>query len=109
MKPLIWMGDSRKTVREFSAEARHEAGVELMAVQAGLTPTDWKPMTGIGVGVKEIRIRAGNAYRVIYLAKFPEAAYVLHAFVKKTPKTAKHDLDLAEGRYKDVLAARKAK
>lgn len=109
MKPLTWMGDSRKAVREFSATARHEAGVELMAVQAGDDPTDWKPMTSIGVGVKEIRIRAENAYRVIYLAKFPEAVYVLHAFVKKTPKTAKHDLDLAEDRYKAVLAARRAK
>lgn len=103
------MGDSRKAIREFSPAARHEAGIELMAVQAGQDPTNWKPMTSIGVGVKEIRIRAGNAYRVIYLAKFPEAVYVLHAFVKKTPKTARYDLDLAEARYKGVLAARRAK
>jgi phage-related protein len=107
MKPLIWMGDSRKAVKAFAAPARHEAGVELMAVQAGENPSDWKPMTSIGVGVKEIRIRAGNAYRVIYLAKFSEAVYVLHAFVKKTPKTAKHDLDLAGERYREALAARR--
>ena len=57
-------------------------------------------MKSIGQGVKEIRIDEGGAYRVIYVAKFEDAIYVLHAFQKKTHKTAKKDIDLARERYK---------
>lgn len=61
-------------------------------------------MASIGAGVSEIRIReAGGAFRVIYVAKFEEAVFVLHCFQKKTQKTARHDVDLASHRYKDLL------
>eukprot|EP01034_Spumella_vulgaris_P022361 gene22361-28482_t len=56
-------------------------------------PSDFKPMTTVGAGVFEIWVRSGNQYRVIYAAKFSVAVYVLHAFVKKTQKTAAPDLD----------------
>ncbi|EQD53998.1 protein containing DUF891 [mine drainage metagenome] len=60
-----------------------------------------------GQGVKEIRIRdATMAYRVIYVAKFADAIYVLHCFQKKTEKTSKADLDLAAKRYNDILKER---
>ena len=65
-------------------------------------------MTTVGAGVFEIRVRAGNQYRVIYVAKFSEAVYVLHAFVKKTQKTAAPDLELAHNRYNALLNTRKA-
>lgn len=55
----------------------------------------------IGSGVTEIRVHTeGGAFRVLYVATFPEAVYVLHAFQKKTQKTAKADLSLATTRYK---------
>jgi len=58
-------------------------------------------MKAIGPGVNEIRVRAeSGAFRVLYVATFPEAVYVLHAFQKKTQKTAKADLSLATTRYK---------
>ena len=61
-------------------------------------------MIGVGQGVKEIRIRdAAGAFRIIYLAKFPDAIYVLHCFQKKTQKTSRADLHLAETRYRDLL------
>lgn len=61
-------------------------------------------MTTVGQGVKEIRIRdATGAFRVIYVAKFSDAVYVLHCFQKKTEKTSKTDLDLAAKRYRDLL------
>jgi phage-related protein len=54
-------------------------------------------------GVQEIRIRdAGGAFRVIFVAKFAAAVYVLHCFQKKTQKTSKSDLDLAEKRYREL-------
>ena len=83
-------------------------GTELRQIQNGLMPSDFKPMTTVGAGVFEIRVRAGNQYRVIYVAKFSEAVYVLHAFVKKTQKTAAPDLELAHNRYNAVLNTRKA-
>lgn len=61
-------------------------------------------MITVGQGVKEIRIRdASGAFRVIYVAKFADAVYVLHCFQKKIEKTSKTDLDLAAKRYRDLL------
>ena len=54
--------------------------------------------------VREIRIRdAAGAFRVLYVAKFDDAVYVLHCFQKKTQKTNKADLNLAAQRYRDLL------
>ena len=76
-------------------------GMELMRVQFGGEPADFKPMSTVGAGAYELRVReASGAYRAIYVAKFAEAIYVLHAFQKKTQKTGKADLDLAARRYK---------
>lgn len=84
-------------------EARQRAGLELRRVQAGRLPVDWKPMPDIGPGVSELRVRARGAYRVIYLAKFAEAVYVLHAFEKKSRKTARLDVELAKQRYRNLV------
>jgi len=60
-------------------------------------------MNTIGQGVREIRIRDANgAFRIIYLAKFADAIYVLHCFQKKTQKTSQADLDLAAKRYREL-------
>ena len=102
MKDTIFLGTSKADLRGFSDDARREAGVELYQVQLGLEPSDWKPMPNIGQGVREIRIRAGGVYRVIYLATRPEGIYVLHCFQKKTQKTTPRDLELARQRYKQI-------
>jgi predicted XRE-type DNA-binding protein len=63
--------------------------------------SDWKPMSTVGAGAGEIRIKdEAGIYRVIYVAKFEEAVYVLHVFEKKTQKTRKADIALAKARYK---------
>ena len=64
-------------------------------------------MPSVGLGVNEIRLHAGGAFRVIYVAKFAEAVYVLHAFQKKSPKTGGTDIDLARRRYAGLLARRR--
>lgn len=87
--------------------AKREAGYQLERVQAGKEPADWKPMPSIGLGVNEIRVREGGAFRVIYLAKFQEAVYVLHAFQKKSRKTAKADIELARRRFMSLAQERK--
>ncbi len=79
-------------------------GSQIRRIQYGEEPDDWKPMPSIGTGVNEIRLRDdGDQYRVIYIAKLAEAVFVLHAFQKKTRKTAKHDLDLAKRRLRELL------
>ena len=91
------MGGSLDNLKQFPAGARREAGFELSNVQAGLQPSDWKPMNTVGAGAVEIRIKDKDGiYRVIYVARFEEAVYVLHAFQKKTQKTRKADIELAK-------------
>ena len=103
-KPVEFRGNSLDDLRAFPLSARREAGHQLDRVQKGLEPDDWKPMSVVGHGVKEVRIReAAGAFRVIYVAKFADAVYVLHCFQKKTEKTSKVDLDLASKRYNDLL------
>ena len=99
MKRLVWLGDSLERLRGFPAQARREAGYQLERVQAGGMPIDWKPLPSVGLGVNELRVRIGGAYRVIFIAKFAEAIYVLHAFQKKTRKTAVADIALARTRF----------
>lgn len=104
-KPLSFRGSALADLRAFPATVRQEVGYQLDKVQRGLEPKDWKPMATVGQGVHEIRIRDANgAFRVIYVAKLAEAIYVLHCFQKKTQKTSKADLDLAEARYRALLS-----
>jgi len=104
MKVLRFRGRARDDLCAFPNLARREAGVQLDLVQRGMEPTDWKPMTAVGRGAQEIRIQdEAGAFRVIYVAKFANAVYVLHCFQKKTPKTSKADLDLAAKRYADLV------
>lgn len=102
MKTLRFVGSSLNDLRNFPAEAKRQAGFELYAVQRELEPSDWKPMKAVGSGVKEIRIHVLGEWRVLYVAKFADAVYVLHAFQKKTQKTRRKDIDLAQRRYKQV-------
>ena len=107
-KPIEFLGSSLVDLRAFSAEARQDAGFQLDQVQHGLEPDDWKPMTAVGPGVKEIRIDDGTGiFRVLYVAKFSDAVYVLHCFQKKTQQTRKEDVDLAATRYRALLKERR--
>ena len=102
MKTLYFIGSSQDDIRNFPAEARREAGFELDAVQRGRMPSDFKPMLSIGSGAYEIRIHVLGEWRVIYVAKFADAVYVLHAFQKKSQQTRKEDIQVAERRYRQI-------
>lgn len=99
-KPVFFIGSSRDDLREFPAEVRKGLGDELLRVQNGLMPVDFKPLKNVGKGAYEIRVHINGAWRVIYVAKLANAIYVLHAFEKKTRKTSQIDLELAKRRYK---------
>jgi phage-related protein len=106
-KPLFWLGSSRGDIRAFPVRARRAAGYQLLRVQQGLDPTDWKPVASVGAGVREIRIQVGTAHRIFYVARFAEGVYVLHAFEKRTRRTAKKDIELARTRFRDLLERRR--
>ncbi len=102
-KQIEFCGDSLDVLRQFPEGARRRAGHELDRVQHGIEPLDWKPMNSVGAGVREIRILdESGIFRVMYVAKFADAVYVLHCFQKKTQKTGFTDLQTAIRRYKEV-------
>ncbi len=102
MKILKFIGSSQEDLVNFPRDARRECGRELDRAQRGLMPTDFKPMLNVGKGAYEIRVHVLGEWRVLYVARHADAVYVLHAFQKKSPKTAKPDIDLAIRRYKQM-------
>ena len=103
MKDVVFEKTSLDDLRAFPEEARRDAGRQLDRVQRGKEPFDSKPMTSIGSGVREICITdAAGQFRVIYVAKFEDAIYVLHCFQKKTQKTSLPDVKLARDRYNEL-------
>ncbi|HDL6963158.1 TPA: type II toxin-antitoxin system RelE/ParE family toxin [Yersinia enterocolitica] len=89
-KPISFVDSSLDDLRRFPDDARKAAGYQLDRVQHGFEPDDWKPFTSVGPGVKEIRIRDETGiYRVMYVARFEKAVYVLHCFQKKTQATSR--------------------
>jgi phage-related protein len=71
-------------IAAFPESARRAAGYELFMVQVGREPSDFKPMPDVGPGLHEIRVRdRAGMFRVIYVARFDEAVYVLHAFQRR--------------------------
>lgn len=103
MKPVRFIGSAKEDLSAFPKSARIRAGHELFMVQVGRDPDDWKPMSTVGPGACEIRVRdQEGAFRVIYVAKLEDAVYVLHAFQKKMRKTSRADLKLARQRYREA-------
>src|SRR5688572_15724103 len=103
MRALTFLGTAKDDLSQFPAAARTRAGYELFMVQVGREPDDWKPMPSVGAGAREIRVRdKAGAFRVVYVAKFRNAVYVLHAFQKKSQKTSRRDMELARARYRDA-------
>lgn len=89
LKPVVFRGGALETLLAFPVSAGREAGHQL------------------GKAGREIRIHdASGAFRVLYVARFPEAIYVLHCFQKQTRRTSRTDVDLAARRYRDLMEER---
>ncbi|MCP4755187.1 MAG: type II toxin-antitoxin system RelE/ParE family toxin [Proteobacteria bacterium] len=109
-KSIKWVGTSLKDLLDFPDVAKREAGYQLHRVQNGLEPENWKPFRSVGVGVKEIRINEdGDSFRVMYVATFPDAIYVLHSFWKKSRKTNNKDIKIAKTRYDAIANKQKSR
>lgn len=91
MKSAVFIGSAKEDMSDFPAAAKSRAGHELFMVQVGRDPDDWKPM-------------AEGAFRVVYVAVFESAVYVLHAFQKKSEATSRSDIKIARRRYRKAVA-----
>ena len=109
-KEIRWVGSAYQDLLAFPDTPRRAAGFQLGKIQAGLDPDDWKPFEGVGSGVREVRIRDSyGIYRIMYVAKFEEAIYVLHCFQKKGQTTSQHDKKITKVRYQAIIVARGVK
>jgi phage-related protein len=103
MKRVQFLGKSLDRIRSFPEDVRQQIGYQIDRVQRGMEPTDWKPFKDAGMGVKEIRIRDEQGiFRVVYLARFGEFVYILHAFQKKSQKIAASDMNIIRKHYAEV-------
>jgi phage-related protein len=107
LKPLIWLGDSLKNLKEFPDAVQKDIGDALQVVQWGAMPGNTKPLKGIGSGIYEIIQRYDtNTYRAVYALKLGEKVYILHAFQKKSTtgiKTPQQDIDTIKRRYREAI------
>ena len=109
-KEIRWVGSSYDDLLEFPRKPRREAGFQLGKIHAGQAPDDWKPFDAVGPGTREIRLGdASEVFRVMYVARFEEAIYVLHCIQKKTRATSLLDRNIAAARYRSVILARKVR
>jgi phage-related protein len=106
LRPIVWLGNSKKSLREFPDGAQKLLGDELQLIQFGGMPKDAKPFKGVGSGVLELALRyVSDAYRVVLAVQIGRRIYVLHAFQKKSKKaieTPKRDVDLIKKRYAEA-------
>jgi phage-related protein len=106
LRPLVWMGDSKRNIQSFPDGAQKIIGDELQLIQFGGMPKDAKPFKGVGGGVFEIAVRfVGEAYRTVLAVQLGARIYVLHAFQKKSKRgiaTPKHDVELIKKRYAEA-------
>lgn len=106
LRPLLWVGSSKRDYRNFPARVQENFGFELFLTQTGQHPPSAKPLKGLGGGTTElIRQFNGDTYRAVYTVRFRQAVYVLHAFKKKSKqgiKTPQSDINLVKQRLKDA-------
>ena len=110
-RPVVWLGNSLKQVREFPEGVRREIGAALYDAQKGGKSPDAKPFKGVGSGVFEIGTRFDtDTYRTLYAVQIGQSIYVLHAFQKKAKqgiKTPQNEIDTIKRRYKQAIEMEK--
>jgi phage-related protein len=107
IRPVIWIGSSRRDLRGMPKKVRQGFGQAFYAAQQGITDPAAKPLEGFGgTRVMEIVERyKTDTYRAVYTAYFANAIYVLHVFQKKSKRgiaTPKPDIDLIKKRFAEA-------
>lgn len=111
-KEPYFVASSRSDLKSFPKDARSHAGYEIYRVETGKSPRNFDSLSHIRPGLMEIKVdHDTDTYRVVYVAKFSEAVYVIDAFQKKSPsgsKLPKNIRERIENRYDMVDAERPA-
>jgi len=112
VKPVWWIGSTKKDLLALPEEVQHQVGFALFQVQCGKMPAEAKPLKGFGgATVQEIVVDYNrDTYRAVYTVRFAERIYVLQVFKKKAKSgiaTPKSDLDLMERRLKQAVEMEK--
>jgi len=105
VKPLEFVGSSRKDMQALPPVVRQVFGRALFLAQLGGKPASAKPLKGHrGAGVLEVvEDYDTDTYRAVYTVRFAEVVYVLHIFQKKSQTgiaTPTRDLNLIATRLK---------
>ena len=107
LKPVIWMGSSRKDLREFPEPVQDHMGYALYVAQRGGRHRDAKILSGFGgAGVVEVvKDYRGDTFRAVYTLRHAGTVYVLHAFQKKSKtgrETPHRDMELIRQRLREA-------
>jgi phage-related protein len=106
LKIVVWVGPTRKALKEFPRPVQRVFGYALNAVQMGEVPPEAKVLKGFGGGAGVLELvedHRGDTYRAVYTVRFATRIYVLHVFQKKSKRgiaTPQKDLDLIRARLK---------
>jgi phage-related protein len=103
LKPVIWVGSSRKDLRAFPEPVQDHMGYALYVAQRGGKHRDTKTLSGFGgAGVVEVvKDFRGDTFRAVYTLRYAGSVYVLHAFQKKSKtgsETPRRDIELVKQR-----------
>jgi len=107
LRPLRWIGSSRKDYAALPGAVQEAFGFELYQAQVGEHPQSAKPMHGLGGVMELVDHHQGDTFRTMYLARFEQAVYVLHCFKKKSKSgiaTPQQKIDLVRNRLKSAEA-----
>lgn len=112
MKPVIWVGSSRRDLRAFPQPVQDHMGYALYVAQRGGKHRDTTTLSGFGgAGVVEVvKDFRGDTFRTVYTLRHAEAVYVLHAFQKKSKtgrETPRRDIELIKQRLREAEQIRK--
>jgi phage-related protein len=107
VKPVIWVGSSRKDLREFPEAVQDHIGYALYVAQRGGKHRDAKTLSGFGgAGVVEIvKDHRGDTFRAVYTLRYAGTVFVLHAFQKKSKTgraTPRRDMELIQQRLREA-------
>lgn len=106
IRPLVWLGSTKRDIQAFPEGAQKILGDELQLIQYGGMPRHAKPFKGVGSGVIEIALRyEGGAFRTVVAVQLGTRIYALHVFQKKSKTgiaTPKSDVDLIRQRYAEA-------
>lgn len=107
VKPLEWLGNTRRAVSGFPKPVRQVIGQALYAAQLGDKHQDARPLRGFG-GARVVEVISdydGDTFRAVYTVQFRGVVYTLHAFQKKSKtgiKTPKKELNIIQQRLREA-------